>query len=189
MECTCCYASHLFDTLRVYDRWSPSRKRCLIIGESPGAPDRLHFYDGMPTKGHDPVAIRWRLLGAMVKAGILAQPTLENFKANGFFFDHAVRCQIPMKMVQRDWRPASRYRSTLVATQHHLGSLLPQYERVWVMGYLARAAVADLGFIQRVPRKITPAYQEGRFFISPYVRHYKGYGPSDILAAFRAFLS
>jgi hypothetical protein len=58
-----------------------------------------------------------------------------------------------------------------------------------VMGYLARAAVANLGFISRTSRKITPAYQEGHFFISPYVRPYKGYGPREILTAFRDFLS
>jgi hypothetical protein len=164
-------------------------KRCLIIGESPGAPGSLHFYDPIPAKGRDPIAVRRRLLGQMVNAGILAEPILEDFKANGFFFDHAIRCQIPMHIIKRDRPSAAGYRSSLVPSQQHLGLLIPQYERVWVMGYLARAAVANLGFISQTPRKITPAYQEGRFFISPYVRPYKGYGPPQILTAFRAFLS
>jgi hypothetical protein len=85
----------------------------------------------------------------MANSGILAQPTLEDFKANGFFFDHAVRCQIPMHIIKRDRPAAAHYRSNLVPSQQHLGLLIPQYERLWLMGYLARAAVANLGFISR----------------------------------------
>jgi hypothetical protein len=188
MGLSCCNSIHQFDQLRVQERWSPLMKRCIVIGESPGAPGSLHFYGPIPAKGLDPVAVRRRLLGEMVNAGILAQPTLEDFKANGFFFDHAVRCQLPIHIIERDRSSAARYRSNLVQSQQHLGLLIPQYEGVWVMGYLARAAVANLSFISRTARKITP-YQEGHFFISPYVRPYKGYGPPEILTAFRDFLS
>jgi hypothetical protein len=93
-----------------------------------------------------------------------------------------------MHIIKRDRPSAARYRSGLVRSQQHLGLLIPQYEKVWVMGYLARAAVASLGLISLTSRKITPAYHEGHFFISPYVRYYKGYGPREILTAFRAFL-
>jgi hypothetical protein len=105
-------------------------KRCIVIGESPGAPGSLHFYDPIPAKGRDPVAVRRRLLREMVNAGILAQPTLEDFKANGLFFDHAVRCQIPMDIIKRDRPSAARYSSNLVQSEQHLGSLISQYERV-----------------------------------------------------------
>jgi hypothetical protein len=92
MGLSCCNTIHPFDRLLVQDCWSPHNKRCIVIGESPGAPGSLHFYDPIPAKGRDPVAVRRRLLGEMVNAGILAEPTLEDFKGNGFFFDHAVRC-------------------------------------------------------------------------------------------------
>ena len=187
MDFPCCNAIHPFNRLDVENRWSPVRKRCIIIGESPGAPGSFHFYDPIPTIGRDPVAVRQRLLREMVNSGILAHPTLEDFKAHGFFFDHAVRCQVPMKIIERDRVAAARYHSTLVSSQQHLRSLIPQYEQVWVMGYLARAAVAFLGFISEERRKITPAYRKDPFFISPYVRHYRGYGPPDIVAAFAAF--
>jgi hypothetical protein len=142
----------------------------------------------MPIGITDPVKIRRLLLSQLVVQGLLEKPTLEDFKAKGFFFDHAVRCQIPMTYVVRDRKLARRYQSQLVSTQTHLPRLIKLFDKVWVMGHIARNAVANLGVISVNSRGLIPAYTEGlRFFISPYVRHYKGYGPYEIVAAFKAF--
>jgi hypothetical protein len=184
----CCKTVHAADRLKVEENWWPKVPRCLIIGESPGNPGSLHFYDPIPSGRLDPVRIRHNLLDQLVVEGLLQSATLEDFRDKGYFFDHAVRCQIPMKIVITDRRRARSYRSQLVATQTHLAKLIKAFDRVWVMGHMARNALANLGLIAINPCSLIPAYTEGRrFFISPYVRRYRGYGPQDILSAFVAF--
>ena len=187
----CCKTVHAADRLNVEESWLPKVPRCLIIGESPGNPGSLHFYDPIPIGRPDPVSVRHRLLNQLVEEGLLQVATLEEFRERGYFFDHAVRCQIPMKIVKRDRELAKRYHSQLLTPQMHLARLIKSFDLVWVMGHMARNAVANLGLISADRRNLIPAYTETRrFFISPYVRHYPGgYGPHDIVASFVAFQS
>jgi len=188
MAPSCCNTVHAADRLNVEEIWWPKVPVCLILGESPGKPGSLHFYDPIPIGRTDPVSIRRRLLNELVAEGLLQGATCEDFRERGYFFDHAVRCQIPMKIVKRDRQLAQRYQSHLVTTQSHLARLIERFDLIWVMGHMARNAVANLGLIHADRRGLIPAYTEGRkFFISPYVRHYRGYGPHDIVAAFVAF--
>ena len=185
----CCNTVHAADRLNVEETWWPKIPRCLIIGESPGNPGSLHFYDPIPVGRPDPVSIRHHLLNELVAVGLLQVATREDFTERGYFFDHAVRCQIPMKNVKHDRQRAKKYQSELVGKQNHLARLIESFDVVWVMGHMAGNAVANLGLITADTRSLIPAYTEGRrFFISPYVRQYPSYKPHDILAAFVAFL-
>jgi hypothetical protein len=184
----CCNTVHEADRLKVEEKWWPKVSRCLIIGESPGNPGSLHFYDPIPDGRTDPVSVRRHLLNQFVAEGLLQATTLEDFKERGYFFDHAVRCQIPMEKVERDRKLAQQYRSQLVVSQNHLAGLIERFDMVWVMGYMARNAVATLGCIPADRRGLIPAYTIGRkFFISAYIRHYRNYGPHEIASAFSAF--
>jgi hypothetical protein len=184
----CCNTVHQADRLKIEEKWWPKVPRCLIIGESPGNPESLHFYGPIPDGRADPVSVRRRLLKQLVVEGLLQAATLEDFKEAGYFFDHAVRCQLHMEIVESDRKLAQRYQSKLVVTQDHLMKLIERFDVVWVMGYMARNAVATLGFIPPDRRGLIPAYTIGRkFFISPYVRPYQNYGPHEIVTAFAAF--
>ena len=132
----CCNTVHAADRLNVEESWWPHVPRCLIIGESPGKPGSLHFYDPIPIGRTDPVSIRRRLLSELVVEGLLQGQgaTREEFRERGYFFDHAVRCQIPMKTVKRDRQLAQRYQSHLVTTQSHLARLIERFDLIWVMG-------------------------------------------------------
>jgi hypothetical protein len=93
-----------------------------------------------------------------------------------------------MEKVERDRKLAQRYQSQLVVTQNHLAGLIERFDTVWVMGYMARNAVATLGYIPADRRGLIPAYTiGGKFFVSAYVRHYRNYGPYHIVSAFAAF--
>src|SRR5262245_24079378 len=101
MSENCCNTIHSAGRLNVEEDWWPKVPRCLIVGESPGNPGSLHFYDPIPVGRRDPVSVRHRLLNELVAVGLLQAATREDFAEKGYFFDHAVRCQIPMKNVKR----------------------------------------------------------------------------------------
>jgi hypothetical protein len=65
----------------------------------------------IPAGSHDPVSIRHRLLNELVAVGLLQAGTREDSAGKGYFFDHAVRRQIPMKDVKPDRRRAKKYES------------------------------------------------------------------------------
>src|SRR5262245_31777357 len=98
--CAICGDGHLFDLREVRRAWWPAHPRCLIIGESPGAPGGAYFYDPVPA-GRDPVTVRRQLLAGLERARLLPTNTLEAFRAEGFAFDHAVRCQLATARMER----------------------------------------------------------------------------------------
>ena len=60
------------------------------------------------------------------------------------------------------------------------------------MGYTARNAVNNLypeEVIMRFKKKLFPPYQESKkFFVSPYVKHYRTFGPDDIVTHVKQFV-
>jgi len=118
-----------FETADVQNKWFPAKLRCLIIGESPGAPNSPYFYDPIPA-GRDPVLVRRLLLKALEEARILPTPTLEAFKDRGFLFDHAIRAQLPMTDVKRERKAAEKFQSKLAMSATHLNPLINRAENV-----------------------------------------------------------
>ncbi|HYD47507.1 MAG TPA: hypothetical protein VEB21_04135 [Terriglobales bacterium] len=156
---------HPFESRYVNSVWKPDLIRCLIVGESPGNPGAPYFYDPIPTDRRDPVGVRRVLLAALHAAGWIAAPSLEAFKAAGFLFDHAVRCQRPMAEIDGLRARARRFRGAVTPLAEHLRPLLEEAEQVWAMGALARQAIADLDpTMPRLRRPLTPPYvSEGTY--------------------------
>lgn len=162
-----------FESREVRARWWPRREVCVIIGESPGAPGEAYFYDPIPPDRKDPVGVRGMLLPALVQAGLIASSTLEAFRDAGFVFDHAIRRQIPMAVVRKERERALRYRSDWAARATHLVKPVEAFPVVWVMGRIARNAIATVKPATAVKRKLDPPYvldAEPRLFFSTYFR-------------------
>lgn len=150
--------------------WCPSGLRCLIVGESPSEP---YFYDA-----HRRAAIQTMLLEDLHSHELIAQPDLPAFRDAGFLFDHAIRCLLPQPVVKQEWRRAKTYSSKRAEAATHLQPLLSVATKVWVMGYIARNAVAALcrefprdrcGITEApYPCRVTNA---PRFFVSRYLLH------------------
>lgn len=47
------------------DKWWPIEVKCLFVGESPGKPGAMYFYDPIPVLGRDPVDVRRNLLKSL----------------------------------------------------------------------------------------------------------------------------
>ncbi len=149
-----------FESRKVRERWWPKELRCLVVGESPGGPGSPYFYDQIPVDEDDPVTIRQNFLGALARLKIIASPTLESFRDGGFVFDHAIRAQLPMERIQLERALAAKYESKLASEALHLRPFIEEAQSVWVMGLIARNAVASLyPSIPRQRRKLTPPYQ------------------------------
>jgi hypothetical protein len=178
--------SHPWDTHRVAASWMPRPLGCLVVGENPGTAGTPYFYDA--ERG---VAVRTILLGALHAAGILAGPTLEAFRAAGFLFDHGIRCHLD---VTEDRRLAEAYASPRANGAGHLTPLIRRASAVWVMGYVARNAVAaawpgfprERGNIGRPPY---PAQVQAapQFFVSRYLTRTPEPEVRAIVAEFAAF--
>lgn len=68
--------------------------------------------------------------------------TLEAFRDAGLAFDHAIRCPVPLDIIEQERPRAQRYRSRLVENRgSHLRDLLASWPKVWIMGHIARQAV------------------------------------------------
>ncbi len=188
----CCEEVHLFEAREVSTRWWPSSPQCLIVAESPGTPRRKYFYDPLPEYGWDPVEVRRYLLGSLTKAKLIAEPTLPAFRDAGFLLDHAIRCQLRKWVIDIERSLAEEYMSDLAARAHHLKPIIEQFSKVWIMGYTARNAVNNLypeEVIMRFKKKLFPPYQESKkFFVSPYVKHYRTFGPDDIITHVKQFI-
>jgi hypothetical protein len=158
----------------VQGRWFPRRLRCLIVGESPGAPASPYFYDPIPPTGHDPVIVRRLLLRALTQAKILPSPNLDAFKDNGFLFDHAIRAQLPMAEVKKERKNAERFDSKLAKSATHLMPLVGMAECVWAMGWIARDAVVHVvPSVSMKRRSLTPPYRlNEKVFVSRYFTRY-----------------
>jgi hypothetical protein len=170
----CCGAEqHLWEAFAVAATWSPDALRCLIVGESPGENPEKYFYNERRK-----VALRTIMLGGLHRHGLLTEPTLAAFRKAGFLFDHAIRCLLHADVIQHEAGLADRYVSLRAATATHLGPSLGRDSRVWVMGRIARNAVAVLR--AEVPRDTSaiskppnPRWlpESPRFFLSRYLLH------------------
>jgi hypothetical protein len=145
--------------------------RCLVIGENPGAPSSPYFYDPIAPDG-DPVGVRRLLLPALVARKLITKPTLCAFKDDGFLFDHGIRCQLPKKVMDLERARAGRMRPSLADNATHLGEALLLAPKVWVMGGVARAAIASQVKELRVTAKSLkdPYVLNEKFFVSHYLR-------------------
>lgn len=187
MTSPCCQKEHPFDAFIVSKRWWPENQRCLIIGESPGGPDAHYFYDSK-----HPVRVRRNLLMGLTSCNMIYSESLDAFKDGGFLFDHALRCQLPVEEVKREWRRSIRYESSVAAKAVHLSSAVKDFQYVWIIGYLARNAVAFLD--EKLPREKhgleTPYFLRGvrTYFVSRYLLNISDAEVVAICKAFKAFV-
>lgn len=186
-----CGKEHPWDTFSVAAEWMPLALRCFVIGESPGENPAKYFYNARRKR----VAIRTIMLRELRRHGLLAEPTLPAFRKAGFLFDHAIRCLLPRDTIRRERSLADRYESSRAQAATHLSSYLGPAPAVWVMGRIARNAVAvrcaefprDTSEISKppYPRQLPDA---PRFFVSRYLLHTPGIEVPTIFARFHRFL-
>lgn len=134
----CCGAErHQWEICNVEMDWLPGVLKCLVIGENPGDATSEYFYNARSRYETDQVVVRHALLHGLKAHGLINEATLDGFKAAGFLFDHAIRCQLPADVVARERQRAMRYASMRVAQADHLRSRIGAAQAVWVMGHLA----------------------------------------------------
>lgn len=185
MQC-CPESEHAWDCHRVGTKWFPSPLRCLIIGENPGSNKSTYFYDNSQGGQHDSVTVRRNLLRGLYCQKLIDAPTLDAFRDAGFLFDHAIRCHLSPADVRKERSLADRYASPRAKSATHLMPIIQQAPKVWVMGRVARNAVAalDCGLLEDWNEEKTQAKQitkcpyplmipQGtpKFFISRYLTH------------------
>jgi hypothetical protein len=186
----CCGAQeHPWDTYLVATEWSPDTLRYFIIGESPGEEETKYFYNP-----HRTVAVRTIMLRELHRHRLLNEPTLQGFRKAGFLFDHVIRCILSVDIVKNEANLANRYQSPRAATATHLKSYLRMESPVWVMGRIARNAVAILGcdFPRDTSEISKPPYpcriaNAPRFFVSRYLLHASRTEIATIFACLHAF--
>ncbi len=132
----------------------------------------------------NPVGVRRLLLPALVEAHLTVGATLAAFKSAGFVFDHGVRCQLPMNVVRRERAKARDLRPSIADAAVHLHDAVDAAPKVWVMGAIARAALASqLPHLPFSVKRLDPPYTIGsKFFVS---QKKKARGPFRGLRAFR----
>lgn len=192
---TCCGATeHLWDRYGVEHRWMPSKLGCLIVGENPGSEDSEYFYSVPKSYAKDRVVVRRSLLRGLYKENLIDHPTLDGFRDAGFLFDHAIRCPLLSKDVNAERGPAKDYRSVRVKTVDHLVPLLSKASVVWVMGNIARNAMANAtSEFPKENNKISEAPYPGmvkkapRFFLSAYLSRWNQGDVPKICTAFSQF--
>ena len=154
---SCCNSHHVFDSYHVLERWRPKVIRCLIVGESPGGSASAYFYDTRRK-----VRVRRNILFGLHATGLIESENLDAFVEGGFFFDHAIRCNIHPDEAAR--RSAKKYKYERCAHARHLEPLIEAASQVWVMGYVARNAEARLPFhsmLLKLQRQLSPPYVPG----------------------------
>lgn len=166
---TCCGHVHPFDARRVRSLWWPDSLRCLIVGENPGSAESAYFYDPIPI-GNDPVGVRRLLLPALRQAELIPEASLAGFKSSGFVFDHAIRCPLPSEAVRKERARARRLRPSIADNASHLRAVVESAPTVWIMGGVARAAVKSQFNLDFLAKPLSPAYVDGKFLISQYLR-------------------
>lgn len=176
MSCGC-GKEHPWETFSVAGEWMPAPLRCLVVGESPGENAEKHFYNTKRKR----VAIRTIMLRELDRHRLVDYPTLGAFKNGGFLFDHAIRCLLSKDTIRRERDLADRYQSPRAEASHHLSGPLHQAPAVWVMGRIARNAVAvrclefprDTSEISKSPYP-WQLPDAPRFFVSRYLLHAPG---------------
>jgi hypothetical protein len=118
------------------------------------------------------------MLRELHRHGLLTQPTLPAFRKAGFLFDHAIRCLLSPDIILHEADLAGRYESDRATAATHLKPFLAHESPVWIMGRLARNAVAalcpefrrDFSSIAKPPN---PRWlpEAPRFFVSRYLLH------------------
>ena len=186
----CCAQEHPWESFSVNSDWSPTVLRCMVIGESPGEDAAKYFYNQRRR-----VAVRTIMLRELYRHRLLIEPTLPSFRKAGFLFDHAIRCLLPSDTIHREAILAARYMSPRAAAATHLTPFLCQESPVWVMGRIARNAVAvlqrefprDRSEIAKppYPRKVPDA---PRFFVSRYLLHASRAEVAEIFSGLHRFL-
>jgi hypothetical protein len=170
---TCCGGrQHGWDQFHVEECWIPTELRCFVVGENPGDPNSAYFYDSTRA-----VPVRRIVLRELYSRGQINAPDLPAFRSAGFLFDHAIRCHLSDREIKAERRLASRYASSRCAAARHLPPLIARATTVWVMGYIARNAVAACGIefprdkckISREPYPGQVHDEARRFFVSRYV--------------------
>jgi hypothetical protein len=192
----CCSGDHPWDLYKVPTNWFPLKLRCFIIGENPGNVGSPYFYDGTQSVGHDPVAVRRNLLFGLHKVGLIGAPTLQAFQQAGFLFDHAIRCHLPTATIREERRLADRYDSLRAAAATHLDPMIKTAPAVWVMGRIARNAVASICLTfpkDRAPIAKPPyplqIHGVPKFFVSRYLTRINTAEVLAICCRFKAFLN
>jgi hypothetical protein len=190
LSCSC-GTEHPWDTFSVAADWMPPVLRCFVIGESPGDNPVKYFYNSRRKR----VAIRTIMLRELRRHGLLDDMTLPAFQKAGFLFDHAIRCLLTKPTIRREHRLAAQYASPLAQAANHLDGRLAHAPSVWVMGRIARNAVAircaefsrDTSEISKppYPRRLPDA---PRFFVSRYLLHASRVEIPTIFARFHDFL-
>lgn len=187
----CCGGPHAFDSRRVRDSWWPRELRCLVIGESPGPPGALYFYDPMPDDTPDPIVVRRHLMAGLASVALIESPTLEAFRSAGFAFDHGVRCHLPTEVVHSERRLARRYSSPRAHSATHLVGPVAQAAKVWILGHTARDAVTQVCDLPERKKGITPPYVMAgapKCFVSEYFRRFDSASAvRGIIESFREF--
>jgi len=138
----------------------------------------LHTYTNQEGLARRKVAVRTIMLRELHHHGLLTAPTLDAFRNAGFLFDHAIRCLLTSKAILHEANLADQYRSSRAADAAHLDTFLAVNSPVWVMGRIARNAVAeprsefprDTSEISKSPN---PRWipEAPRFFLSRYILH------------------
>jgi hypothetical protein len=191
----CCGTdTHPWDRFEVEKCWLPSTLRCLVVGENPGDANSEYFYKRPANYDNDKVAVRRALLQGLHEHGLIRSATLEAFQEAGFLFDHAIRCQLPSKVISVERSKAMRYASDLVKEPNHLGLRVAEAGLVWVMGHVASNAVANVsGEFPKEKRKLSKdpfpgaISSDSRFFVSQYLTWRTERQASTITEAFKEF--
>ncbi len=173
----CCGAErHQWEEHKVERRWVPPALRCFIVGENPADKASQYFYERPASYTSDAVVVRRALLRGLHQHGVIPEATLEGFQSAGFLFDHAIRCQLPSRVVSAERHRAMRYASSRAEEPVHLQPWLALTVVVWVMGHLASNAVANATKeFPRQRRKISmppypgPIAPSSRIFLSEYL--------------------
>ena len=125
---------------------------------------------------------------------LIRQPTLDAFRDAGFLFDHSIRCPLSSEEVKTERRAAILYRSVRAKNFAHLVPLLSRASTVWVMGYIARNAIANATIeFPKENHKISKSPYPGmvenasRFFLSAYFSRWNQRDVPRICAAFSQF--
>ena len=195
MIMNCCNHTHPFDDFYVKQKWWPPELRCLIVGENPGRPTSTYFYDPPESYTKDQVKVRRGLLSNLFELKLLHAPTLEGFREAGFLFDHAIRCPLPKKTIDKERGAARRsLNAARVQKPEHLRQALDHAPIVWVTGHLACNAVANLtDEFPRITRQIAHSPYPGedrpnsRFFVSAYITRWNVQDWPNICTAFAKF--
>lgn len=190
MPSCCNRKEHPWDTFSVATEWLPPALRCLVIGESPGENPAKYFYNQRRR-----VAVRTIMLRELHRHGLLDEPSLPAFRRAGFLFDHAIRCLLPRDVIQHEANLANRYESPRARAATHLSGFLGQTSAVWVMGRIARNAVAVLcsDFPRDTSEISKPPYPQrlsdaSRFFVSRYLLHASSLEAAQIFARLHPLL-